>query len=101
MTTSEPQHPLPGVLSKMTLDDKPSSTTSKVPNDVSIPIEEKEQIINPFEVIAADENGIDYDKVIEKFGTRRIDQAMLDRFEKSTGHKPHRYLTRGHFFSQR
>jgi tryptophanyl-tRNA synthetase len=60
-----------------------------------------EQIVNPWEISAADEYGIDYDKLIEQFGTRRIDEATLERFEKLTGHKPHRYLRRGHFFSQR
>jgi tryptophanyl-tRNA synthetase len=60
-----------------------------------------EQIVNPFTIEAADEFGIDYEKLIETFGTRKIDQAILDRFEKLTGQKPHRYLRRGHFFSQR
>ena len=60
-----------------------------------------EQIVNPFEVVATDERGVDYDKLIETFGTRKIDQAILDRFQKLTGKKPHRYLRRGLFFSQR
>ncbi|KAI8851472.1 tryptophanyl-tRNA synthetase [Chytridium lagenaria] len=29
--------------------------------------------------------GIDYDRLIEQFGTRRIDEALLSRFEKLTG----------------
>ena len=63
--------------------------------------QQNEQIVNPFTISAADEHGVDYDKLIEKFGTRKIDEATLDRFEKLTGHKPHHYLRRGHFFSQR
>ena len=98
MASSERQHPVPA-LSKMTLDgDRPvnSSGETHAPH-----IQKGEQIVNPFTIEAADEHGIDYDKLIETFGTRKIDQAMLDRFEKLTGQKPHRYLRRGHFFSQR
>ena len=98
MTGSEPQNPVPA-LSKMTLDgDTPINSSEK---DQTPHIQKREQIVNPFTIEAADEFGIDYDKLIEQFGTRRIDQATLDRFEKLTGQKPHRYLRRGHFFSQR
>jgi tryptophanyl-tRNA synthetase len=44
---------------------------------------------------------IDYDKLIDQFGTRRIDAALLERFERLTGHKPHILLRRGMFFSHR
>ena len=85
-------------LSKMTLNATPTSVA-----DIDRPqsVKPNEQIVNPFEVVAADERGVDYDKLIESFGTRKIDQAILDRFEKLTGKKPHRYLRRGLFFSQR
>lgn len=45
--------------------------------------------------------GIDYDKLVTQFGTRRIDDALLERFERLTGHKPHVLLRRGMFFSHR
>lgn len=38
---------------------------------------------------------IDYDKLIKDFGCKRIDDALLERFEKVTGHKPHVFLRRG------
>ena len=44
---------------------------------------------------------IDYDKLIDQFGTRRIDAALLERFERLTGHRPHILLRRGMFFSHR
>lgn len=44
---------------------------------------------------------IDYDKLIDQFGTRRVDAALLERFERLTGHKPHIFLRRGMFFSHR
>nr|GAT53689.1 tryptophanyl-tRNA synthetase [Mycena chlorophos] len=64
------------------------------------------QVVTPWDVqgsVSADgkQQGIDYDKLIEQFGTRRIDAALLERFEKLTGHKPHIFLRRGMFFSHR
>lgn len=66
----------------------------------------KEQIVTPFDVSGGvDETGkaiaIDYDKLIVTFGSRKIDEALLERFEKVTGHKPHRMLRRGLVFSHR
>ncbi|KAI4158371.1 MAG: hypothetical protein LQ342_007501 [Letrouitia transgressa] len=66
----------------------------------------KEQIITPFDVSGGvDEEGkpkaLDYDKLVDSFGARRIDKALLERFEKITGQKPHRMLRRGLVFSHR
>ncbi len=66
----------------------------------------KEQIITPFDVSGGvDEHGkaiaIDYNKLIDKFGSQKIDHAMLERFERVTGHRPHRLLRRGMVFSHR
>ena len=66
----------------------------------------KEQVITPFDVSGGvDAEGkavaIDYNKLIDRFGSHRIDRAMLDRFEKVTGQKPHRLLRRGMIFSHR
>lgn len=36
-----------------------------------------------------------------KWNTSIIDDKLLERFEKVTGHKPHRWLRRGLFFSHR
>jgi tryptophanyl-tRNA synthetase len=57
------------------------------------------QVVTPWEVEA--ENGVDYDKLIENFGCSKIDTALIKRMEKLTGHKAHRYLRRGYFFSHR
>ena len=67
---------------------------------------EKEQIITPFDVSGGfDAQGkavaIDYSKLIDTFGSQRIDQAMLDRFERVTGKRPHHLLRRGMVFSHR
>ncbi|ELU43827.1 tryptophanyl-tRNA synthetase [Rhizoctonia solani AG-1 IA] len=70
------------------------------------PSQPAEQNVTPWDVqgeVAADGQvlAIDYNKLIEKFGTRRIDAALLERFENITGHKPHPLLRRGTFFSHR
>jgi hypothetical protein len=64
------------------------------------------QVVTPWDVqgsVSADgqQLAIDYDKLIEQFGTRRIDGALLARFERVTGHRPHVFLRRGMFFSHR
>lgn len=74
---------------------------------VTDPVENKsvEQVIDPWNVEGAIVDGkqiaIDYDKLIEQFGTRRIDASLLERFEKLTGQQPHILLRRGAFFSHR
>ncbi|KAJ7632132.1 hypothetical protein FB45DRAFT_1026324 [Roridomyces roridus] len=65
-----------------------------------------EQVVTPWDVQGSVSNdgkqlAIDYDKLVDQFGTRRIDAALLERFEKLTGHKPHVFLRRGMFFSHR
>lgn len=65
-----------------------------------------EQVVTPWDVqgsVSADgkQLAIDYDKLIDQFGTRRVDATLLERFEKLTKHKPHPLLRRGMFFSHR
>jgi tryptophanyl-tRNA synthetase len=65
-----------------------------------------EQEINPWDVQAAiDADGnvleFDYAAISQKWATKLIDDAVLQRFERVTGHKPHRWLRRGLFFSHR
>lgn len=64
------------------------------------------QVVTPWDVqggVSSDgkQQAIDYDKLIDQFGTRRIDTKLLERFERLTGHKPHVFLRRGMFFSHR
>lgn len=73
-------------------------------NDVntadSNPLPDEDEV-NPWDVQAASNKGIDYDKLVVKFGSSKIDDSLLTRFEKVTGHKPHHLLRRGIFFSHR
>lgn len=68
--------------------------------------ETKGQVVTPWDVEGAvDEQGnlqaIDYNKLIAQFGTRPLTQEILERFEKVTGHRPHHFLRKGLFFSER
>lgn len=65
-----------------------------------------QQVVTPWDVqgqITQDgkQLAINYDLLIDQFGTRHIDGALLDRFERLTGVKSHPLLRRGMFFSHR
>ena len=57
------------------------------------------QTVDPWTVES--DGAIDYDRLIAQFGTQRLDPALVQRFEAITGHKAHRFLRRGIFFSHR
>lgn len=63
------------------------------------------QRVTPWDVEGAVVDGvqvaIDYNKLIQEFGTKHINEDLLQRFEKVTGWKPHPLLRRGTFFSHR
>ncbi|WYZ45010.1 hypothetical protein EsH8_VIII_000326 [Colletotrichum jinshuiense] len=44
---------------------------------------------------------IDYKKIVDEFGTKLIEDALLERFERVTGHKPHHFMRRQIVFSHR
>lgn len=65
-----------------------------------------EQRITPFEVSGGiDETGkllpVNYDKLIKQFGATPVDYALLERFEKVTGKRPHIFMRRGMVQSHR
>ncbi|XP_022332328.2 tryptophan--tRNA ligase, cytoplasmic-like [Crassostrea virginica] len=62
---------------------------------------EEDDIVNPWEVATSSAKGVDYDKLIKRFGSTKIDDALLQRIEKLTGKPVHHLLRRGKFFSQR
>ena len=45
------------------------------------------QIVTPWDVEADDEGGIDYDKLIDRFGSQRISDDLIARMERLTGKK--------------
>ncbi|PRT52777.1 Tryptophan--tRNA ligase, cytoplasmic [Wickerhamiella sorbophila] len=82
--------------------DSVSETVKQVED---LKVEDKQQKITPWEVAGATQDGvdqgIDYDKLVKEFGSKRISEETLARFEKLTGHRPHLLLRRGMFFSER
>lgn len=62
---------------------------------------EDEDFVDPWNVTSASDKGIDYEKLTRKFGSSKIDDVLIERFEKVTGHKAHHLLKRGVFFSHR
>lgn len=64
-------------------------------------LEEDDDIVNPWNVESKSTTGVDYDKLIKRFGSSKIDQELIDRFEKITGKPPHHLIRRGIFFSHR
>ncbi|VDN08337.1 unnamed protein product [Thelazia callipaeda] len=63
--------------------------------------EEKEDLVTPWNVEAMSEKGVNYDKLIVKFGCYRITEDLISRFERITAQKAHPMLRRGLFFAHR
>jgi tryptophanyl-tRNA synthetase len=91
----------------MTEPEPPAVAALSLAETATLPVSKAtEQEINPWDVQAAtDEQGnvlaFDYKAISEKWNTKLIDEALLQRFERVTGQKPHRWLRRGLFFSHR
>lgn len=64
-------------------------------------VEEEEDIVDPWKVESKSAKGVDYDKLIKRFGSSKIDDELIARFEKVTKRPAHPLLKRGIFFSHR
>jgi hypothetical protein len=60
-----------------------------------------EQTVTPWAVETGDSKGIDYDKLLVKFGSSPISPALIARVERLTHRPAHHWLRRGIFFSHR
>ena len=65
-----------------------------------------EQVVTPFTVSGGvDANGnavaIDYEKLIREFGAKPLTTELIERFERVTGKKAHRFMRRGIVVSHR
>jgi tryptophanyl-tRNA synthetase len=61
----------------------------------------EEQVITPWDVQGTADEGINYIKIVQQFGSSLVDEDLLRRIEKSTGRPVHPWLRRGMFFSHR
>ncbi len=63
-------------------------------------VEELEQEVTPWKANCG-KNGFQYDRLVEKFGVQKIDNELIERFERVTGHQAHIWMRRGIFFAHR
>ena len=57
--------------------------------------------MTPFEIQAASDKGIDYEKLIQKYGCSAMTPEIIKRIEELSGKPVHRFIRRGIFFCQR
>ena len=74
-------------------------------SETAVP-QSQEQKVTPFTVAGAvDKDGkilpVDYNKLTRDFGATPLSQDMIDRFERVTGRRAHRYMRRGMVISHR
>nr|XP_022914046.1 tryptophan--tRNA ligase, cytoplasmic [Onthophagus taurus] len=78
-----------------------SNEQESVVNSPQVENGEDGDFVDPWNVVGKSDSGVDYDKLIKRFGSSKIEDDLLDRFEKITGKQPHHFLKRGIFFSHR
>lgn len=61
----------------------------------------EDDVVDPWNVVSKSAAGVDYDKLIVKFGSSKVDDALIKRIEAATGTQVHHLLRRGIFFSHR
>ena len=83
------------------VDANPNTTTDEQPATADTVQQEEEDIVTAFDIKAASDTGINYNKLIQNYGCFDITQAQLDKIELLTGKKAHRFLRRQIFFCQR
>ncbi|XP_055321363.1 tryptophan--tRNA ligase, cytoplasmic [Sitodiplosis mosellana] len=67
----------------------------------ALKLEEKDDFVDPWNVESQSDTGIDYDKLIHRFGSTKLDDAIIQRFEQVIGKPVHHFIRRGIFFSHR
>uniref|UniRef100_A0A0N4ZQ81 Tryptophan--tRNA ligase, cytoplasmic n=1 Tax=Parastrongyloides trichosuri TaxID=131310 RepID=A0A0N4ZQ81_PARTI len=64
-------------------------------------INEEDDVVTPWEITSSSAKGVDYDKLIVKFGCKKVDTDIVTRIENLTGKPAHPMLKRGLFFAHR
>jgi len=84
--------------------DESSKMTENLSKDLESKLSvegEQEDEVTPWDVKSSSDKGIDYDKLIVKFGSQKIDEQLIARFERVVGKPVHHLMRRGVFFSHR
>jgi len=82
----------------MSVDNEISEQVKNVSLDDS---HDEDDIVDPWNVQSKSQTGVDYDKLTKRFGSSKIDEELLTRWERVTGKPVHHLLRRGIFFSHR
>jgi tryptophanyl-tRNA synthetase len=70
-------------------------------NSETVKDQDQEDIVTPWSVTSSSATGIDYDKLIVRFGSSRVDETLIARMEKIINQPVHHFIRRGIFFSHR
>ena len=60
--------------------------------------QQDEDVVTAFEIKATSDKGVDYDKLIEKYGCFPMEEELKERMQRLTGKPLHRFIRRGIFF---
>lgn len=60
-----------------------------------------DDVVDPWTVTSKSDAGVDYEKLIKRFGCSHIDNDLIQRLEKVAGKPVHPLIRRGIFFSHR
>ena len=71
------------------------------PAEAEPQVQNDDDVVTPFEINAKDDTGIDYDKLIDKYGCYPISEELIARLERAIGERAHRFIRRGIFFCHR
>lgn len=58
-------------------------------------------MVTAFTIQASSEKGVDYAKLVDKFGCTPMNDDLKAKIERLTGAKPHRFIRRDIFFCHR
>ena len=62
---------------------------------------QEEDLVTAFTIQASSEKGVDYAKLVDKFGCTPMNDDLKAKIERLTGAKPHRFIRRDIFFCHR
>ncbi|KAM5129730.1 LOW QUALITY PROTEIN: tryptophan--tRNA ligase, cytoplasmic [Mantella aurantiaca] len=79
----------------------PPADSNPVSDNGLPPAGDADDFVDPWTVQTGSAKGVDYDKLIVRFGSSKVSGDLIDRIERVCGHKAHHFLRRGIFFSHR
>lgn len=81
--------------------DLPEVENIKLEENSGTSVAVEEDFVDPWTVTSTSDTGVDYEKLIKRFGCSHIDDSLIQRLEKVAGKPVHPLIRRGIFFSHR